>query len=245
MVRPEDMRSIGTWCAVIALSALWLATSSLAGERIVATDDLPSDKPSSAAEPIVGTISPIPEATWKVMQGRSWRSSLGCPSRVQLAFLRIPYLDFEGRSQLGEMIVARSVASDVLGAFNEIFRSGAFRIASIQLIDKFDGDDSKSMIANNTSAFNCRTVAGTRRLSEHAFGKAIDINPIQNPYVSRGTTEPPAGVAYDSAGKRARPRIGMIREGDVVTKAFAKIGWKWGGKWHHSNDYQHFSLSGR
>jgi len=238
------MRAIGTWCAVSALCTLGLTATSLAGERLAANDGQPPSQ-AAPAKPLVGSVSPIPDATWNAMQGRSWHPSLGCPSRNQLALVHVPYLDFEGRPQTGELIVARSVARDVLAAFNEIYRSGAFRFASIQLIYKFGGDDSRSMNANNTSAFNCRTVLGTRRLSEHAFGRAIDINPIQNPWVSRRETDPPAGRAYDSPAERAVARLGMIRPGDVVTKAFAKIGWKWGGRWRHSKDYQHFSRSGR
>ena len=192
-----------------------------------------------------GFATPIPEPTWLAMQGKSWHASLGCPARAQLALLRVPYLDFEGRTQTGEMIVAQSVSRDVLGVFNEIFSSGEFRIASMQLIDHFDGNDDRSMAANNTSGFNCRTVTGGTRLSEHSFGKAIDINPVQNPYVTRNGTEPPAGAAYDRPSKRQGAQIGLIREGDVVTRAFARIGWKWGGAWQSLKDYQHFSLSGR
>jgi D-alanyl-D-alanine carboxypeptidase len=189
-------------------------------------------------------LNPIPGPTWIAMQGKSWHASIGCPAREQLALLHLPYLDFQGRAQKGEMIVAQSVARDVIKVFSEIFDNGKFRIASMQLIDKFDGDDTKSIEANNTSAFNCRAVTGGVRLSEHAFGKAIDINPVQNPYVTRRTVEPASGEAYASAEKRVNSRVGMIRQGDIVIKAFAGIGWKWGGTWNSVRDYQHFSASG-
>jgi hypothetical protein len=99
------------------------------------------------------------------------------------------------------------------------------------------------MAANNTSAFNCRFVSGTARWSEHAYGRAIDINPVQNPYVSSsGRASPPAGAAYVDRSRRAP---GMIHAGDAVVRAFAAVGWGWGGSWRGVKDYQHFSASGR
>jgi poly-gamma-glutamate synthesis protein (capsule biosynthesis protein) len=131
----------------------------------------------------------------------------------------------------------------VLEVFAELHR-GRFPIASMQLVDKFDGADDRSMAANNTSAFNCRRKTGGQSLSEHAYGKAIDINPVQNPYVASSGTQPPAGRDYDTARKRAAERPGMIRDNDAVIRAFARIGWKWGGSWGSPKDYQHFSQSG-
>jgi poly-gamma-glutamate synthesis protein (capsule biosynthesis protein) len=191
-----------------------------------------------------GVATPIPDATWRTMQGKSWQPGLRCPAREELALLRMPYVDFNGTPQAGEMIVAKSVAGDVLDVFAELHRS-RFPIAAMQLVDKFDGNDDRSMASNNTSAFNCRPVTGGQSLSEHAYGKAIDINPVQNPYVARSGTRPPAGVPYDSAAKRAAERPGVIRDGDAVIKAFARINWKWGGGWASPKDYQHFSQSGR
>jgi hypothetical protein len=117
-----------------------------------------------------------------------------------------------------------------------------FPFRRIWLIDAYGSDDRRSMAANNTSAFNCRYVAGTTRWSEHAYGRAIDINPIQNPYVSGSYVSPAAGRAYADRSRRAP---GMIHAGDVVVRAFASIGWKWGGYWRSSKDYQHFSSTGR
>ena len=98
------------------------------------------------------------------------------------------------------------------------------------------------MAANNTSAFNCRPVAGTSRWSEHAYGRAIDVNPVQNPYVAGRHVSPPAGRRYADRAGRAP---GMIRAGDAVVRAFAAAGWGWGGAWRTARDYQHFSASGR
>jgi len=108
----------------------------------------------------------------------------------------------------------------------------------------YEADDDRSMAANNTSAFNCREVTGRPGVwSEHAYGRAIDINPIQNPYVtSKGDVLPPAGAEYVD---RSRTAPGMIHEDDAVVRAFRGVGWVWGGSWTSVRDYQHFSATGR
>jgi poly-gamma-glutamate synthesis protein (capsule biosynthesis protein) len=189
------------------------------------------------------TAEPIPDAVWAYMQGRSWRPELPCPGRDQLVLLRVPYLDFDGNAQTGALIVARSVAKAVAAAFEEIYDSGKFRIYRMSLIDEFGGDDARSMAANNTSAFNCRTT-DRGAMSRHAYGMAVDINPVQNPYREGQVTEPEAGRAYDEPSKRRRDIVGIIVDGDVVTRAFARQGWRWGGHWKRSVDYQHFSNDG-
>lgn len=142
---------------------------------------------------------------------------------------------------MGFLIVARSVSSDVARAFQEIFDSGQFRIAKMRLIDDYNGNDDASMDDNNTSGFNCRTVVGTRRLSKHALGLAIDINPVQNPYLDARETAPRAGQLYDEPYERRAGIRGLIMKGDVVTNAFARIGWSWGGNFRNIKDYQHFA----
>ncbi|ARN83331.1 cytosolic protein [Methylocystis bryophila] len=189
------------------------------------------------------SVTSIPDDVWSYMQGRSWHGERSCPQRSELALLRIPYHDFDGRTQIGPMIVARKVASKVAAIFQEIYDSGEFRIYRIALVDDYGGDDDRSIAANNTSGFNCRTTEGGG-VSQHAFGLAVDINPVQNPYVAHGVTEPEAGKAYDAPAKRHAGMIGVIVKGDVVYKAFAKRGWGWGGEWARSKDYQHFSASG-
>jgi hypothetical protein len=117
-----------------------------------------------------------------------------------------------------------------------------FPIRRIELIDRYDGDDHRSMGADNTSAFNCRFVNGTNRWSMHAYGKAIDINPRENPYVSGSFVSPPEGAPY---ADRSPKRKGMIyRKGPVVRSMRRIIGWEWGGAWSGTRDYQHFSETG-
>jgi hypothetical protein len=117
-----------------------------------------------------------------------------------------------------------------------------FRIQRMRLIDRYGGNDDRSMADNNSSGFNCRTIAGSARLSEHAHGRAVDLNPIQNPYVSGGTVAPAAGREYLD---RSNVRRGMLVSGDPTVTAFEDRGWGWGGDWSSSKDYQHLSSTGR
>lgn len=171
----------------------------------------------------------------------SWRA--GCPVGLDdLRLLRLSFWGFDGRALTGEMVVHEDVAASVVTVFRKLFEAH-FPIQRMRLVDDFGGDDQRSMAANNTSAFNCRRSSGDAGAwSEHAHGRAIDINPIQNPYVSGGTVEPAAGAAYLDRSSGAR---GLIRAGDVVVRAFRSIGWGWGGDWTRTKDYQHFSRSGR
>ncbi|MGH2951525.1 MAG: M15 family metallopeptidase, partial [Solirubrobacterales bacterium] len=142
----------------------------------------------------------------------------------------------------GRLIVHRRADREILRVFRRLYRGG-FEIRRMELIDRYGADDRRSMSADNTSGFNCRFVAGTSRWSEHAYGRAIDINPIENPYVSGDHVSPPAGRPYADCSREAE---GMIHDGDQVVRAFAKAGWEWGGDWPGATrDYQHFSASGR
>lgn len=197
----------------------------------------------AAADTPRSSFGPIPDDVWAYMQGRSWRPGLPCAPRAALVLMHVPYRDFDGVTRTGELVVARRVAAQVAAIFDEIYASGKFRIYQMRLIDDFDGDDDKSIAANNTSGFNCRTTDhGT--LSEHALGLAIDVNPVQNPYREGALTAPEAGRAYDEPGERHAGVTGIILNGDAITRAFARRGWFWGGKWTHTIDYQHFSYRG-
>jgi hypothetical protein len=174
-----------------------------------------------------------------VRMGSSWRA--GCPVPLtDLRYLTLTYRDFDGSDREGELVVAASVADDVVAIFRRLYEIG-YPIASMRLVDDFGGDDDASMSANNTSAFNCRPVTGGGGFSEHSYGTAIDVNPVQNPYLSGSTVLPAEGRAYV-----ARPDSpGVIHAGDEVVQAFADGGFRWGGTWSGPIDYQHFSVSGR
>jgi hypothetical protein len=129
----------------------------------------------------------------------------------------------------------------MLRTIRELFRL-RFPIRRMRLVDAYGADDHRSMAADNTSAFNCRTVAGTTRWSEHAYGRALDLNPVENPYVTdSGYVSPPAGAPFARRGRHAK---GMVHGGGRVVAAFAAIGWEWGGNWPWPKDYQHFSATG-
>ena len=171
----------------------------------------------------------------------SWRR--GCPvGPVELRLLRVDHWGLDGRVHRGELIVHRDHARRILVVLEKLFKA-RYPIQRLRLVDAYRADDDRSMAANNTSGFNCRRVSGSSRWSEHAFGRAIDLNPLRNPYVTRGgRVSPPAGRPY---ANRARRAAGMIHGGDVVVRAFAAAGWRWGGYWSGSRDYQHFSSTGR
>lgn len=170
----------------------------------------------------------------------SWRA--GCPvGPAQLRLLRLGYWDFDGRARVGSLVVRDRVARDVVAVFRRL-HAARFPIRRLRKVDAYRGSDDASMAADNTSGFNCRFVSGTRRWSQHAYGEAIDVNPVENPYVQGGRVRPPAGRRY---GDRANVRPGMAVSGGVLVRAFAAVGWQWGGRWNGTPDYQHFSTTGR
>jgi hypothetical protein len=172
-----------------------------------------------------GRAAPIDAQTRARMSGVSWHS--GCPVGFSdLRLLCVTHWGFDGRAHRGRLVVHRDAAAQILGAMCTLYR----RHFPIR----------RSMAADNTSAFNCRVVAGTSRWSEHAFGRAIDLNPVENPYVTDGGyVSPPAGAPF---AHRSRHRKGMV--GGRVVRAFAAVGWGWGGNWAWPKDFQHFSASG-
>jgi hypothetical protein len=140
------------------------------------------------------------------------------------------------------MIVNATAAADVHTAFRKLFAK-RFPIRRMHLVDSYGADDFRSIEADNTSAFNCRRVAGSSSWSQHAYGHAIDINPIENPYIyANGTTSHPASKPYLD---RSRYRRGMAVAGRALVNAFDAVGWGWGGRWSPAKDTQHFSSNGR
>ena len=181
-------------------------------------------------------VQPITEEIHRLMTGASWHSHPACPSPDQLARLEMSHWNFESEVVTGALVVARSVVSEVVEAFERIF-AARFPIARMTPIYQYGGDDHASMAANNCSAFNFRTIEGTERLSQHALGLAIDINPIQNPWLRGTAVLPAAGSAYLD---RSHERPGMIVRPGPVLAAFEAVGWFWGGEWPDTSDYHHF-----
>ena len=163
-----------------------------------------------------------------------------------LRYLKMLHVNFDGDYQVGEMIVNELVVSDVLDIFETLCAEG-YEIYSMYLIDDFwagDPDDSDwySIEANNTSCFCYRTATGSGNLSKHALGRAIDINPQQNPYVTYKDGKPQYSHKYaaDYVSNRSSKKAHVITTGDKAYKLFTKKGWSWGGSWSSPKDYQHF-----
>jgi hypothetical protein len=234
-----------TYLDVLTLSSLVLAGVALADE-----------KSGERAAPDY-EVREIDDATWGEMSDVSWHAQMpegmACPARDELRIVTVPYVTFDGDAATGELVVHADVAEDIGAIFAEVASQGDFRINTILPVRNFPGDsgaasDDLSMAANNTSAFNCRLTTSGTRLSDHSYGTAIDINPVQNPYVTSSRVLPPQGEDYATPEQRATfddpAREGVIVEDGPVVRAFKARGWSWGGNWNLPKDYQHFSRSG-
>lgn len=181
----------------------------------------------------------IPAEIAAEMTGVSWRPDPRCPPIAELALLRLVHVHPSGGEREGELVVAAALADDVARVFERL-HAARFPIERMERIDAWGASDDRSMAANNSSCFNFRTIAGSDQLSLHALGRAIDINPLWNPYVVGAAVHPPAGIAFLD---RADRRPGMIVRPGPVTDAFDAIGWEWGGDWTRAvKDYHHFAL---
>jgi hypothetical protein len=168
----------------------------------------------------------------------------GCPvAPARLRVVRLSYWGFDGRPHVGRLVVSVRVTGAVVTAFRRLY-AARFPIRRMVPVSAYRGSDNRSMAADNTSGFNCRRAVGsaTGGWSMHAYGEAIDVNPVENPYVLGSSVLPPAGRRYLD---RANRRAGMAVEGGALVQAFASVGWKWGGRWTASRDFQHFSTNGR
>jgi D-alanyl-D-alanine carboxypeptidase-like protein len=189
---------------------------------------------ASADPRFESTISPVT----KIDLRHSWRP--GCPvGPSQLRRLEVSYWGFDRRRRMGSIVVRSSEARDVVSVFRRLY-AARFPIRRLRLVEAYKGSDDASMAADNTSGFNCRRVPGSTRWSAHAYGLAIDVNPLENPFVHDRIVEPPGGRRFLDRSNRRR---GMVVAGDVANRAFAAMGWSWGGRWS-SPDYQHFSATG-
>jgi D-alanyl-D-alanine carboxypeptidase len=171
----------------------------------------------------------------------SWRA--GCPlTPSSLRRLRLGYWGFDGQPHIGTLVVNKRAVGDLTVVFRRLYRA-RFPIRRMRPIDAYGGNDERSLAADNTAAFNCRYAVGPgpKRWSAHAYGLAIDVNPVENPYLESGRVHPRAGKAY---ADRTNVRPGMAVPGRMLVSAFASVGWQWGGRWRGTPDYQHFSATG-
>ena len=185
----------------------------------------PSPRPSmtgTAPPHFVGSISAIdPMERAAMISSGVWRQ--GCPVSIErLRLLTVTFWGFSRSVQTGRLVVNEDVAADVLGVMHRLFDQ-RFLIRRMELVDAYGGDDDRSMAADNSSAFNCRTVAGAPGVwSQHAYGRAIDLNPVENPYVSGSTVLPPSGARY---ADRTLTTPGMVHANDATVRVFTAAGW--------------------
>lgn len=246
--------------ALLALVVLMAACSQTpaderaAGASAAGSESLPplvdSSMPTSPAPATVpvfrGRVKRIGPTLRERLIGRNWTP--GCPVPLEdLRLVRVSYWNFDDAVKTGPLVLHERVASDVLWVFRRLFRAH-FPIEEIKLAAKDRPtrpedywDKSRRSV---TASFNCRLATeSTTTLSQHSYGWAIDIDPLQNPYVRNDGTVLRA-IALPFRDRSLR-RKGMIHDGDVVVRSFARIGWEWGGHWHTLKDYMHFSLTGR
>jgi hypothetical protein len=194
----------------------------------------------------LGEVSRLPADLAAEMRGTTWQS--GCPVPLrELRVLTLRYWGFDGQVHQGPMVVNQAVASQVVSVFRRLFQV-RFPVQQLHLAVQYRPDqDDPNDTRNYTDGFNCRPVVTARgplsSWSQHAYGLAVDINPIQNPYVaSDGYVRNNHARPYRDRWLR---RPGMIHAGDAVVRAFAAVGWGWGGSWKGAKDYMHFSSTGR
>jgi hypothetical protein len=213
----------------------------LLGTSVMLAGLQPSPVAARTRPEYIATIKPLPDGIRRWMNGVSWRP--GCPVPLRdLRLVNLRYWGFDRQAHIGKLVVHADVAKRIAGTFGRLYEV-SFPIRRMRLVDYYGADDRTSMEHDNTSAFNCRWRAGQPGVwSQHAYGRAIDLNPVENPYVWSGGVSPWNGAPYVDRSDRRR---GMIFHGDAVWWAFRNRSWEWGGDWTSVKDYQHFSRNGR
>ncbi len=193
----------------------------------------PSPSASAAPAPAVGTVKLVTAAEL----GASWRP--GCPVEPgRLRRVYVEHVGFDGQTHLGELIVHEDLVPEVIAIFEKLYQLG-YPVEKIRTVDHYPAaDDELSMEDNNTSAFNCRGIPGTTRWSQHAYGRAIDLNPLLNPCIfASDEFQPHNAAAYLD---RSRTDPGLLHATDPAVHVFTDRGWRWAGFWRSPIDYQHF-----
>jgi hypothetical protein len=228
---------------LLLLVVLALGACSQPGEEgatpVQSTSTLASTQtPTSTPTPVAYAVTVQPVTAAQL----PYTYADGCPVPVSdLRLLTITHHGLDGSPRIGEMVVHADQVDAVGRIFGRLYDAG-FPIERMRLVDAYGGSTDASLADNNTSGFHCRPVTGGTRWSEHAYGWAIDVNPVQNPYVRGDVVLPESGRAFLDRGVSVP---GLIVDGDIVVAAFASEGWTWGGTWTTLRDYQHFSLTGR
>jgi hypothetical protein len=184
--------------------------------------------------------SRIDEVPPDVLARSSWDPK--CPVEAdELRWVRLVFWGFDGRRHTGELLVNADAAEAMVTVFGQLY-AAQFPLEEMRITRADEIDAEPTGDGNNTSAFTCKPLRGSTSWSEHAYGRAVDVNPFQNPYLKGDALIPELASAYVD---RSRSAAGMIQPGDAVTRAFASVGWGWGGNWQRSKDSMHFSANGR
>ncbi len=192
------------------------------------------------------SISKIsPEIKNRMIAGNTWKNK--CPVSIEdLRYIRVNYYNFNGKIKTGELIMHKNVAKEITEIFKELYRIG-YPIHRMTLVSDYEGNDYNSIENDNTSAFNCRNVTGGSKWSKHAYGLAIDINPIENPYLKKGKhSSHDKSIPFENRTHKNLAKtedIAVLLRNDRATQTFIKRGWIWGGDWKYIKDYQHFQKS--
>jgi poly-gamma-glutamate synthesis protein (capsule biosynthesis protein) len=178
-----------------------------------------------------------PKIKQKMVSGGSYKSY--CPIKLKdLRYIKLTYWGFDNKEHTGELIVNKSISKDIVSIFKQLHKI-KYPIHKMELVSKYKANDFASIEADNTSTFNCRYVDGTTKWSNHTYGKAIDINPIENPYVSKsGHTSHKKSYPYIKRD-HTKSKAVMLKS-DYIVKLFKAHGFRWGGDWRCCKDYQHF-----
>jgi D-alanyl-D-alanine carboxypeptidase len=213
----------------------------IAGALIAGPAEAALAPTTQSQPPFTFSIARLDASTRQLMAGHSWRP--GCPVPLrQLRLVHVRFWGFDRRAHRGSLVVRARYARSMVRVFRRLYTI-RYPIRRMQLVDRFDANDHASMAADNTSGFNCRWRSGLCcTWSQHAYGRALDLNPVENPFVFRSGFSPPNGAPFLDRSQRRR---GMIHAHDPVWWAFRAVGWAWGGTWTTEHDYQHFSSNGR
>lgn len=235
--QPQPPAAPTTTTAVATTTTTVPASTTTATPTTTTTPITTTTPTTTGVAAFEATVDPVTAASVP----HTWRP--GCPvGTAQLRMIHLTYWGFDGRPHPGSIVVSAAVVNPVITAFRTLYQE-RFPIREMVPEDAYNGSDNAAAAADDTSGFNCRyaVAPGPPSWSVHAFGEAIDVNDIENPYVEGSTVIPPAGVAYEN---RSIVRPGMAVPGGELVEAFASVGWQWGGRWTGSPDYQHFSATG-
>lgn len=227
--------------ALLALAAALAAITTTTAAQASGHRPAGSREPAACAAPHKGerastaTVDTLTDSQFAAISGVSFHEGCGI-TRRDLRIITLRHKDARGRDHTGRMIANARIAGKLAAIFDKLYRAG-YPIERVSPIDEYGASDRRSMEANNTSCLNCRRIAGSRSLSRHALGLAVDINPLYNPDVRRGRANPRAGQPY---ADRSRAFDYKITRGDLLHRLMTAAGFQWGGAWRSHQDYQHF-----